>query len=74
MRFGRRTTHPRLHIVTASQTFDYIMASEKISGRGYQRVGFVSWGQSAGGYLGGYLMAHERVKSSQRVRPLLSYR
>jgi DNA-binding LacI/PurR family transcriptional regulator len=76
VRFGRRITHPRFHIVTASQTFDCLMACEKMTERGYKRIGMATFEQTAGwnGYLGGYLMAQSNIKASQRLGFLIKER
>lgn len=71
VRFGRSVQTPRVHLVTADQVENTILAFEKIRARGYERVGFVG-----GGGVGqirihffeaGYMHAQREVHPSLRL-------
>ena len=73
VRFGHTITTPRVHLVTADQLYDSLLAYENIWKKGYKRIGLVTtaFGGKRLRFLAGYLFAQAQVDASPRLSPLL---
>ena len=71
--FGHTIHAPRVHLASADQFFDSVLAYENIRKNGYQRIGMVT--NAAVGkrlrFLAGYLFAQSQDLASLRLPPLL---
>jgi DNA-binding LacI/PurR family transcriptional regulator len=70
VRFGRKTTHPQAHFVTSAQTTNTIMAFNRITEKGYQRIGFVGEYTEARVFCAGFLFAQLAIPEDRRMPPL----
>jgi LacI family transcriptional regulator len=72
VRFGRSLETPNLHLVSAHQVADAMLAYRKIKELGYYRIGFISgsgfhWGAH---FQGGYTMAQQLLEDTAALPPL----
>ena len=71
--FGHTIHAPRVHLVTADQFFDSVLAYDNIRKNGYQRIGLVT--TAAAGkklrFLAGYVFAQSQDSDGGRLAPLL---
>ncbi len=74
VRFGRKTTHPQAHFITSAQAANTIMAFNRMTERGYRRIGFVGEYTEARVFLAGFLFAQQNIPAADRVPPLLFFR
>jgi LacI family transcriptional regulator len=72
LRFGRSITKLKLHVVTADQVTDAMLAFQKIKALGYRRIGFVSGGSYEWGsrFQGGYAAA-QKILGDEASLPIL---
>lgn len=78
VRFGRSLTKPPLHLISADQTANAILAFEKICARGYRRIGYLTGrrvqqggGFAAGFFKAGFLLAQSEARDEMPPLPLL---
>jgi len=71
VRLGRATAYPPVHFVTSAQTANTMLAFERISSKGYKRVGFVGYRRPLRIFLSGFVMGQLQVPESHRLEPLL---
>ena len=71
--FGHTIHAPRVHLVTADQFYDGVLAYENIRKNGYQRVGMVTIipAKKRLRFLAGYLSAQSQDGTGVRLPPLL---
>lgn len=74
VRLGRGIPLLKLHVVSAHQVFDTMLAYRKLKELGYQRIGFISgcsfqWG---GHFQGGYIMARQSLGDTESL-PILDF-
>jgi LacI family transcriptional regulator len=68
VRFGRTVETPRVHLVTADQAANTILAFDEVCARGYKRIGFVSLPlQRAPQFEAGFLAAQRFVPLKLRL-------
>lgn len=70
MRFGRSVPHPASHITAADQYTNMLLAYDKVSELGYQRIGMVSVPRNHTNWINfdtGYLKAQEQRAESERI-------
>jgi len=69
IRFGRSVPEPRLHLVTADQMANAMLAVEKARELGYRRIGYVSSRAFERGsvFLGGFLLAQRLLPRAERI-------
>ncbi len=70
--FGHTIKNPRVHLVTADQLFDSVLAYESIRARGYERIGLVTnaTGAKRLRFFAGFLFAQSQNGGPQ-IPPLL---
>lgn len=74
VRLGRGIPQLQLHIVSANQLSDTMLAYRKLKELGYQRIGFISgrsfqWG---GHFQGGYILARQSLGDTESL-PILNF-
>ncbi|MEI6891823.1 MAG: LacI family DNA-binding transcriptional regulator [Pontiella sp.] len=73
VRFGRSRQGPRLNFVTSAQASNTLLAFEKITQKGYQRIGFIEDASRRRMFSAGYLRAQQAVPKSRRLE-MLNYK
>jgi len=66
VRFGRSVQKPRVHLVTANQVSNAVIAFNRATELGYKRIGFVL-GHTRALFQAGFLMAQQRLDEPSRV-------
>ena len=71
IRTSRLPVSPALHVVTADQSGNTMVAIDQIRAKGYKRIGFIAYGRSAGDRIwrfeSGYLTVQEEVPENERL-------
>ena len=67
VRLGRSVTQPQLHVVTADQAANTLMAFNVVGAKGYKRIGFVGVLDPIRLFTAGYLQAQLSVPATERL-------
>jgi LacI family transcriptional regulator len=71
IRTSRLPAKPALHLVTADQASNTMLAFDQILAKGYKRVGFINFGKTEGdriwGFESGYMMVQQELPLHERL-------
>jgi len=71
VRLGRTVQRPEMHVVTADQTANTMLAVRKILEKGYQRIGYVGEKVPIRIFSAGFMQVQLELPQRQRIPPLL---